>query len=168
MQPLVGRSIEKLSLQTKDPELVRPRFVHAMHEIEARWARLTAGPAVLSGREAHELAATAHDRWITEHRDNLSQSPWRTDLFARVWQKRRLGLWRRPDVVYQVRSGEDEMEAWCLKQTDNLTAKKGLQTNDDGCGILAKAFSPAIQRASLKLGRGHIKLAAPRVWLRIL
>jgi hypothetical protein len=34
-------------------------------------------------------------------------------------------------AVYQVRSGEDEMEAWCLKQTDTLTAKKGLQTNDD-------------------------------------
>ncbi|WP_458436642.1 DUF6538 domain-containing protein [Methylorubrum extorquens] len=62
LQPLVVRSIGKLSLQTKDSGPARLRFIHAMHKIEARWARLSAGPAVLSEREAHELAAPARDR----------------------------------------------------------------------------------------------------------
>ncbi|CAO4136476.1 hypothetical protein [Methylorubrum extorquens] len=77
-------------------------------------------------------------------------------------------------MVYQVlygeyaERGEDEMEAWCLKRTYILVARKGLQTNEDGRGILAKAISAAIQRVSLKLGRGLIKSAALRVWLRTL
>ena len=100
LRPLVGRAIEKLSLRTKDPEVARARFVGAVHEMEARWATLAAGPTVLSEREAHELAAPAHDRWIALHRDNPSQNFWKTDLFPRLWQRRRVGLWGRPDVVH--------------------------------------------------------------------
>lgn len=159
LQPLVGRSIEKLSLRTKDPEVARARFVVAIRDIEARWATLAAGPAVLSEREAHQLAAPAYDRWIALHRDNPSQNFWRTDLFARLWTRRRLGLWGRPDVVHQVLNGEyadrgeKEMETWCFKQADLLIAKKGLRLDDHGRRSLAKAISAAIQRASLTLER---------------
>lgn len=159
LQPLVGRSIEKLSLRTKDPEVARARFVDAVREIEARWATLVVGPMVLSEREAHELAAPAYDRWIALHRDNPSQNVWRTDLFARLWQSRRVGLWGRPDIVHQVLHGayadrgEDDMEAWCLTQADALITKKGMQLDADGRRTLAKAVASAIQRASLTLER---------------
>lgn len=166
LQPLVGRAIEKLSLRTKDPEVARARFVDAVREIEARWAVLAAGPQELSEREAHELAAPAHDRWIALHRDNPSQNFWRTDLFARLWQPRRVGLWGRPDVVHQVLHGayadrgEDDMEAWCLKQADTLIARKGLQLDADGRRTLAQAVAAAIQRASLTLERHALGDAA--------
>lgn len=92
LRPLVGRAIEKLSLRTKDPEVARACFVRAVHEMEARWATLAAGPTALSEREAHERAAPAYDRWIAPHRDNPSQNFWKTDVFARLWQRRRVGL----------------------------------------------------------------------------
>lgn len=159
LQPLVGRAIEKLSLRTKDPEVARARFADAIREIEARWATLASDPQELSEREAHELAAPAHDRWIALHRDNPSQNLWRTDLFARLWQPRRVGLWGRPDVVHQVLygayadQGEDDMEAWCLKQADFLISKKGLRLDADGRRTLSQAVAAAIQRASLTLER---------------
>ncbi|KQP52492.1 hypothetical protein ASF41_12420 [Methylobacterium sp. Leaf111] len=157
LRALVGKSIEKVSLGTHDPEEARRRHAKALLEIEQRWETLQAGPKELSEREAHELAAPAHDRWITLHRDNPSSNFWRTELFPRLWQRRRVGLWGRPDVVHQVLHGEyadrgeDEMEAWCLKQADTQIAKKGLQLDEVGRLTFAKAIAAAIQRASLTL-----------------
>ena len=100
LRSLVGKWTVMVSLGTSDPDEARRRHPEAIREIEARWAALEAGPVVLSEREAHELAAPAHDRWIALHRDNPSQNFWRTDLFARLWRPRRVGLWGRPDVVH--------------------------------------------------------------------
>ena len=159
LRPLVGKWTEMVSLGTKDPEEARRRHPKAIREIEARWAALEAGPISLSEREAHELAAPACDRWIALHRDNPSTNFWRTELFPRLWLRRRVGLWGRSDVVHQVLHGayadrgEDEMEACCLKQADVLIKMKGLQLDEDGRRVLAKAVSAAIQRASLTLER---------------
>ncbi|TXN74261.1 site-specific integrase [Methylobacterium sp. WL8] len=159
LRALVGKSLENVSLGTHDPEEARRRHAKAILEIEERWEALQAGPKALSEREAHELAAPAQDRWIALHRDNPSLNFWQTDLFERLWQQRRKGLWGRPDVVHQVLHGEyadrgeDEMEEWCLKQADILIRKKGLQVDPDGRRTLAKAVAAAIQRASLILKR---------------
>ncbi|MCJ2077623.1 hypothetical protein MKK68_18535 [Methylobacterium sp. E-016] len=159
LRALVGKSLEKVSLGTHDPEEARRRHAKAILEIEERWEALQGGPKALSEREAHELAAPAQDRWIALHRDNPSLNFWQTDLFDRLWQQRRKGLWGRPDVVHQVLHGEyadrgeDEMEEWCLKQADILIRKKGLQVDPDGRRTLAKAVAAAIQRASLILKR---------------
>ncbi|TXN82581.1 site-specific integrase [Methylobacterium sp. WL8] len=159
LRPLVGKWTEMVSLGTKDPDEARLRHPEAIRDIEKRWAALEAGPRALSEREAHELASPAHDRWIALHRENPSLNFWRTNLFERLWQQRRKGLWRRPDVVHQVLHGEyadhgeDEMEEWCLKQADILIGKKGLQVDPDGRRTLAKAVAAAIQRASLVLER---------------
>ena len=159
LRSLVGKSLEKVSLGTHDPEEARRRHAKAVLEIEQRWETLQAGPKELSEREAHELAAPAHDRWIALHRDNPSRNFWRTDLYERLWQQRRKGLWGRPDVVHQVLHGEfadrgeDEMEEWCIKQADFLIKKKGLQIDQNGRRTLAKAVAAAIQRASQILER---------------
>lgn len=159
LRSLVGKWTEMVSLGTKDPEEARRRHPEAIREIEERWAALGAGPKALSEREAHELAAPTCERWIALHRDNPSTNFWQTELFPRLWQRRRVGLWGRPDVVHQVLHGdfadrgEDEMEAWCLKQADILIKKKGLQLDEDGRRTLAKAVAAAIQRASLTLER---------------
>lgn len=167
---LVGKWTEMVSLGTKDPEEARRRHPEAIREIEERWAALEAGPRGLSEREAHELAAPACDRWIALHRDNSSTNFWQAELFPRLWQRRRVGLWGRPDVIHQVLHGEfadrgeDEMEAWCLKQADVLDKKKGLQLDEDGRRVLAKAVSAALQRASLTLelyALGHLGEEGP-------
>ena len=97
LRVLVGKREEKRSLQTKDPSIARRRHAEALAEVEARWANLRGGVRTLSEREAHELAAASHDRWLELYKDNPSeQTTWRVDLGDR--------LWRSPAIVY-VKSG---------------------------------------------------------------
>ncbi|UHC19412.1 site-specific integrase [Methylobacterium currus] len=176
LRSLVGRSIEKLSLRTKDPDEARARFADAVREIEARWATLAAGPSALSEREAHELASPVWGDWVALHRDNPSRNPWRTDLFERLWRNRRAGLWGRPDLIHQVLHGEyadrgeDGMEVLCYEQADQLIEAKGLVVDKDGRRTLARAVGAALQRASLTLERfalGDVGDEAPPVRSRL-
>jgi len=83
----VGKREEKRSLQTKDPSIARRRHAEALAEVEVRWANLRGGVRTLSEREAHELAAVAHDRWLALYKDNPSeQTTWRVDLGDRLWR----------------------------------------------------------------------------------
>jgi hypothetical protein len=81
LQPLVGKQEVKRSLKTQDPTEAKQRHLQALAELEAQWANLRAGPRKLTEREAHDLAAVAHDRWLEIHRDNPSdQTLWPTKI----------------------------------------------------------------------------------------
>lgn len=84
LRALVGKSLEKYSLGTHDPEEARRRHATDVLEIDERWETLQAGPKELSAREAHELAVPAHHRWIALHRENPRQNFWQTNLFERL------------------------------------------------------------------------------------
>jgi hypothetical protein len=82
----VGKREEKRSLQTRDPVEAKRRHAEALAEIECRWANLRAGPKTLTEIEAHQMAATVHDRWLQHHQDNPSdQTFWLTDLADRLF-----------------------------------------------------------------------------------
>src|SRR4030081_3425596 len=73
LRKLVGKREEKRSLLTRDPVEAKRRHAEALAEIESRWANLRAGPKVLTEREAHQLVASVHDRWLQQHLDHPSQ-----------------------------------------------------------------------------------------------
>jgi len=154
----VGKREEKRSLQTKDPSIARRRHAEALAEVEVRWANLRGGVRTLSEREAHELAAVAHDRWLELYKDNPSeQTTWRVDLGDR--------LWRPPAALagplasnflseYDADAAKlRDMENWCRAGAKDCLAARGLVVDQESELVLAKALSFAIQRASLTLAR---------------
>lgn len=158
LRALVGKREEKRSLQTKDPSIARRRHAEALAEVEARWTNLRGGVRTLSEREAHELAAVSHDRWLALYKDNPSeQTTWRVDLGDR--------LWRSPAALagpltsnflseYDPDAAKlRDMENWCRAGAKDCLAAKGLVVNLESELVLAKALSFAIQRASLTLAR---------------
>jgi hypothetical protein len=67
LRALIGKREEKRSLQTRDPSEAKRRHAEALAELEVRWANLRAGPKPLTEREAHQMAAIYHDRWLQLH-----------------------------------------------------------------------------------------------------
>jgi len=89
LRTLVGKREEKQSLKTKDPTIARQRHAKVLAEVEERWVNLRLGPRKLTEREARELAAPWHDRWLEAHKDNpSSQMAWRVDLGDRLFAPR--------------------------------------------------------------------------------
>ena len=158
LRALVGKREEKRSLQTKDPSVARRRHADALAEVEARWANLRGGVRTLSEREAHELAAVWHDRWLELYKNNPSeQTTWRIDLGDRLW--RSLAALAGP-LTSNFLSEYDadaaklrDMENWCRAGAKDCLAARGLVVDQESELVLAKALSFAIQRASLTLAR---------------
>lgn len=157
LRALVGKREEKRSLQTKDPTIAKQRHAEALAEVEARWANLRAGPRILSEREAHEIAAPWHDRWLATYKDNPSaQTTWRVDLADRLWVAPSPRATLSVDFLTEVNADESklrDMENWCRAGARECLKSSGLTVNADSELILAKALSFAIQRASLTLAR---------------
>jgi integrase len=160
LRVLVGKREEKRSLQTRDPVEAKRRHAAALAEIEARWANLRAGPKILTEIEAHQMAASVHDRWLELHQDNPSdQTSWRTELADR--------LFAPPEAVSidDLRGGKIltdidfavleilRMEKWCQQVADERLAAQGLVVDDKSRRKLAVAVGAAVQRASLSLAR---------------
>jgi hypothetical protein len=160
LQPLVGKREEKRSLKTQDPTEAKQRHLQALAELESQWANLRAGPRKLTEREAHDLAAIAHDRWLEIHRDNPSeQTLWPTKLGDKVFGPPPLIDWSVPiSMALSTEIDWDavkikELETWCFTQADSLARARGLMLDADGRAKLAKAVAAAVQRASLTLER---------------
>jgi hypothetical protein len=160
LRSIVGKREEKRSLHTRDPIEAKRRHAEALAEIELRWANLRAGPKALTEIEAHQMAATVHDRWLQQYQDNPSdQTTWRTDLADR--------LFAPPEApsIDDLRSGRFltnfdadafevlKMEKWCQEVADERLAAHGLGVDDKSRRKLAVATGAAVQRASLSLAR---------------
>jgi integrase len=160
LRALVGKREEKRSLQTRDPGEAKRRHAEALAEIELRWANLRAGPKALTEIQAHQMAATVHDRWLQHHQDNPSdQTSWRTDLADRLFAPAealsmddlRSGkfLTNFDADAFEVR----KMEKWCQEVADERLAAHGLVVDDKSRRKLAVAVGAAVRRASLSLVR---------------
>jgi len=154
------KGVAKRSLRTQDPLEAKQRHLQALAELEAQWANLRAGPRKLTEREAHDLAAIAHDRWLEIHRDNPSeQTLWPTKLGDKVFGPPPLIDWSVPiSMALSTEIDWDavkikELETWCFTQADSLARARGLMLDADGRAKLAKAVAAAVQRASLTLER---------------
>ncbi len=160
LQPLVGKQEVKRSLKTQDPTEAKQRHLQALSELEAQWANLRARPRKLTEREAHELAAIAHDRWLEIHRDNPSeQILWPTNLGDKVFAPPPPIDWNVPiSTTLSTEIDWDavkikELETWCFAQADSLARARGLMLDESSRAKLAKAVAAAVQRASLTLER---------------
>ncbi|UCI29457.1 DUF6538 domain-containing protein [Mesorhizobium sp. B4-1-4] len=78
LKPLVGKTEEKISLRTRDPEQARIEFARVSLEVQQRWRELSAGPRSLSERQAAGLAGEIYDSMVKEHGDNPSRMPGRS------------------------------------------------------------------------------------------
>ena len=171
LRALVGKREEKRSLKTRDPAEAKRLLVQALGELETQWANLRAGPRTLSEREAHELAAVVHDRWLQAYRDNPSESAWPTGLGDRVFMPRPLldpSQSISEAVIASINDGTHklmELEKWCFQQADDLLEARGLVVDEPSRARLAKAVAAAVQRAGLvldRLARGDYTAEIPR------
>lgn len=157
LRALVGKREEKRSLQTKDPAVAKKRHAEALAEVETRWANLRTGPRSLTEREAHEIAAPWHDRWLATYKDNPSaQTTWRVDLADRLWVAPPPATTLSVNFLSEVNADESKlrnMESWCRAGARECLNSNGLTVDDGSELTLAKALSFAIQRASLTLAR---------------
>jgi integrase len=159
LRALVGKREEKRSLGTKDPVEAKRLHAIALAELDKRWASLRAGPCSLTERQAHEMAAVLHDRWVDMHREEPTQQafwPVRLGdkLFAppKPFDLSKLGtpdIWTFDPDWYDV----DRLETWCLQQSEGCLAAHGLIVDEEDRKKLARAIAAAVQRASLALDR---------------
>ena len=172
LRALVGKREEKRSLKTRDPAEAKRQLVQALGELETQWANLRAGPRTLSEREAHELAAVVHDRWLQAYRENPSESAWPTSLGDRVFMPLPLldpSQSISEAVIASMNDGTHnvmELEKWCFQQADALLAARGLVVDEPSRARLAKAVAAAVQRAGLvldRLARGDYTAGIPRI-----
>lgn len=150
LRTLVGKREELLSLGTKDPTEARVRYARHLAEVEQRWANLRAGKRALTEREAHAIAAVAHDRWLSWHREEPSeQFAWHPHLFSGLWTH--LSPPSEPGTVALDAVLLNAMRTFCLVQADNGLTHHGLVVDEHSRLKLAKAIGAAFQRASLTL-----------------
>lgn len=156
LQKLVGKREEKQSLGTRDPAEAKRKHLAMLAAVEERWANLRAGPRTLTEREAHDIAQHAYDYWLTTHRDNPSQQPWKIALGEKLFPPE-VHTMRRPsnpdpsweEVAEQAEI--QELEGFCIRSADARLEALGWSVDDEGRRKTAKAFASAIQRASLTL-----------------
>ncbi len=151
--PIIGKREELLSLKTKDAGEAKRLHAMALAEIDARWATLRAGTTKLTEREAAEIARDLFDRWIELHRDEPSQQTrWRTDLFENLWRPPTADELSHPLGEIDVDGVKRrEMEALAFEGADTLLQGRGLITDGESRGKLARAVALVLQRASLAL-----------------
>lgn len=128
-----------------------------MAEVDERWVNVRLGPRKLTEREAHELAAPWHNRWLGAYKDNpSSQTAWRVDLGDRLFAppprvpKFDIDIFEPldPDV-----SAIMDMEASCGDCAKETLQWRGLAESSENIDLVARTIRHAIQRASLTLAR---------------
>ena len=151
LRKLVGKREELKSLQTRDPDEAKRRFVIALAEVEAKWVNLRQGNRTLSEREAHELAIAVHDHWIATYRDNPGeQTFWRTKLMPKLWN---ISPWPDSDPPELSNVAAIMTQSWCTERAQQILTEHGLRVDAAGELKLGKAVAAAMQRASLTLAR---------------
>lgn len=77
LRPLVGKTEEKISLGTRDPQEAKIAHARVAAEVEARWARLGQGALSLSHMEAVGLAGEIYRSMIEANQENPDRIPGR-------------------------------------------------------------------------------------------
>ncbi len=78
LRPLIGKTEEKISLRTRDPEEAKFEFARVNLEVQQRWRELAAGVRRLSEKQAAGIAGKIYRSMVEEHQDNPSRVPWGT------------------------------------------------------------------------------------------
>lgn len=82
MKPIVGKSMEKVSLGTRDPAEARIRHAERLADLELRWAALRQGNAKLTHKQIIAIAGEFYRSLIDDHADEPGDpSTWQYRLF---------------------------------------------------------------------------------------
>jgi integrase len=157
------------------PAAAKRLHLEARAELDPRWENLRTGPKTLTEREAHDLVAIVHDRWLEVHRDNPSeQGFWRLALGDKLWPLppliNSIDLKTFLSDFDQNFIKRQKMENWCSEVAVECLKSKGLIVDEPSRLKLAKAVAAAVQRASLKLAQwaagefSHDLLGASQAW----
>ncbi|WP_156389085.1 DUF6538 domain-containing protein [Mesorhizobium sp. Root695] len=81
LQEVVGKKVEKISLQTRDPASAKVAHARIAAEIEARWAQLRRGVITVSQKQAVAMAGEIYRELVAAHEDNPGKpTDWVTKL----------------------------------------------------------------------------------------
>jgi len=153
LQAILGKTEEKRSLGTKDPEEAKIRFVQALTEIDARWASLRRGQRTLSEQDAHALAKQVYADWLAKHAANPSQ-PTTWDLHLGDVVADRLG--KEQPAEHPFAAGFVPMEELCRRRAQDLLDREGTTVDGGSLRKLLVAVARALHQATLVL-RDHAK-----------
>lgn len=70
LRALLGKTEEKFSLRTRDPDEARIAHARATAEVSARWANLREGVRTISHKEAVAIAGVFYRKLVAENEDN--------------------------------------------------------------------------------------------------
>jgi hypothetical protein len=149
LRNLVGRREEKFSLGTRDP--IEAKRLHALRlaEVEERWSNLRNGQRALSpddiAREA--LAIGDHVRRQLEA-DPYQPLRWDVEIGASLWGVEEADGYYT-DITQPLNPAESKrlaQRARCYGLADERLAARGLATESDDRGRLARAVSLELQR----------------------
>lgn len=77
LRSLVGKTEEKVSLRTRDPDEAKIAHARVAAEVGQRWARLTKGLQNLSHKQAEAVAGEIYRSMVESHEDDPDQVPGR-------------------------------------------------------------------------------------------
>ena len=97
--------------------------------------------------------------WLALHKDNPGdQVFWPVDLGDKLFPPTP-SIWASTGAAFSLTTLDveefkrQELEAWCLRQGDELLASRGLRVDETSRLRVARAVAVAVQRASLTLAR---------------
>jgi hypothetical protein len=156
LRSLVGKSEEKKSLGTRDPEEAKRLHAIALVELDARWAGLRRGPQQISKREAHKLAQEVYESWLARHRENPSvKTEWHLNA-ASQWDSGWPSLPSSNPFAASI-------QKLCRDQAQKLLHDRGLVVDGDSFAKLAMAVARALDAATQELHKvaGSLTFAPP-------
>ena len=165
LQDVVGKSVIKVSLKTRDPVAAKVAHANALAEIEARWLQLSAGVVSLNQKQATAMAGEIYRTMTSQYEDNPGDPAlWKTSLI-------RDHLFLRPErgVKFLAISQDQELvdrHLNMLKRNRNDEAiftyldHHGYRIDDPSLEMLRKAVASAVMQAKehiLKMSEGDYR-----------
>ncbi len=150
LKAVVGKTEEKFSLGTRDPNEAKRLHAEAALEVEQRWANLAAAEIRISEREATEMARPIYDGFIEAHRENPSeQRLWHIELGSALFEPLANALDLMSFSADDFR--RQEMHTLVEHNTSELLRRSGRRLDEVGMSRLKQAVASAFQSGAQAL-----------------
>ncbi|TDX76218.1 hypothetical protein EDE05_117100 [Neorhizobium sp. R1-B] len=157
LQALVGKTEEKFSLQTRDPQEAKVRHARAAAEIELRWHQLSAGRISISQKQATAIAGEIYKELVADHEDNPGKKgSWTGRLYLDY-------MFLHPEKVRVTNLSADKeaagrsLEKLRVERNDHAInrylAKHGYLLDDESMILIRDAVASAVLQAKEHISR---------------
>lgn len=157
LRSIIGKSEEKCSLGTRDPQEAKIAHARVAAEVEARWAGLRAGVRTLTHKQAVAIAGEIYRAMIAEHGDDPGDPNDLTlallhDQLASGSNKVRVSV-AGSDSDKSLLMLQRFREARHRKAIEAYLAGRGLVVDDDSIILITNAVNAAVAQARGQLLR---------------